>query len=178
MEEFIRSDSYDGYKRRLYKKVCSICTSDFYAPRHVKIYCSPECKYKSRETSVEVECDQCHILHKRPPSRLFISKTGLRFCSRECKEESQKTGNQFNKVLLPHSKDKSYRDHALRVYGAICKHCGYKDNVKMLDVDHIDSNRKNNTIENLQVLCVWCHALKTRRVTQHERLHTMQTPPE
>ena len=34
----------------------------------------------------------------------------------------------------------------------------------MLDVHHKDSNRKNGTIENLEVLCVWCHALKTRDV--------------
>jgi hypothetical protein len=32
----------------------------------------------------------------------------------------------------------------------------------MLDVDHIDGNRTNHDLSNLQVLCVWDHACKTR----------------
>ena len=30
-----------------------------------------------------------------------------------------------------------------------------------IEVDHIGGNKKNNAIENLQVLCVWCHRAKT-----------------
>lgn len=55
-----------------------------------------------------------------------------------------------------------YRSRALKAYGAVCRKCGYGDLQKMLDVDHIDSNRQNNELDNLQVLCVWCHAEKTR----------------
>jgi hypothetical protein len=36
--------------------------------------------------------------------------------------------------------------------------------LEMLDVDHIDNDRSNNELENLQILCVWCHSLKTRSV--------------
>lgn len=62
----------------------------------------------------------------------------------------------------------TYRVRALQEYGAFCNWCGYSDEVKMLDVDHIDSNRSNSKLENLQVLCVWCHALKTRKVKFHQ----------
>jgi len=34
-------------------------------------------------------------------------------------------------------------------------------NLCQLDVDHIDGNRKNNSLENLQTLCANCHRLKT-----------------
>lgn len=177
MEDFIWSDSYDGYNRRLYKKSCLACQSEFYAPKHAKVYCSIACKARSRMTSIEVDCDFCHTLHRRKPSDLYPGKTGLRFCSRECKESSQRIEGDFNKVLLPHSKggssNQGYRAHALRTYGSKCMQCGYSETKKMLDVDHIDSNRKNNTIGNLQVLCVWCHALKTRKVQPHERFRSM-----
>lgn len=62
----------------------------------------------------------------------------------------------------------TYRVRAMKEYGAFCTQCGYDKDPKMLDVDHIDSNRKNNALENLQVLCVWCHAAKTRGVKWHK----------
>lgn len=37
----------------------------------------------------------------------------------------------------------------------------------MLDVHHIDGNRKNGKADNLEVLCVWCHALETRKDWPH-----------
>lgn len=116
---------------------------------------------------MEIDCDQCHKIYKIPEYKYLSSKTGLRFCSRDCKDQSQLLESKLNKLISPNSKGTSYRAHALRVYGAICKMCGYKEYKKMLDVDHIDSNRKNNDIANLQVLCVWCHALKTRKVKFH-----------
>src|SRR5438876_2230962 len=38
----------------------------------------------------------------------------------------------------------------------------------MLDVDHLDNDRTNNSLDNLRVVCVWCHALKTRGVPAHD----------
>lgn len=55
-----------------------------------------------------------------------------------------------------------YRIRALAHYENKCVKCNYNEKKKMLDVDHIDSNRKNNSLDNLQILCVWCHAEKTR----------------
>lgn len=58
----------------------------------------------------------------------------------------------------------SYRVDALRLYGAICSMCGFNEDVRLLDVDHKDDNHQNDAIENLQVLCVMCHAKITRGV--------------
>lgn len=64
-----------------------------------------------------------------------------------------------------------YRLKALKHYPNQCSNpdceimlAGISIPVKLLDVDHIDRNRKNNDINNLQVLCVWCHAKKTRKI--------------
>lgn len=62
----------------------------------------------------------------------------------------------------------TYRNRALMEYGAYCNLCEYAYDVRMLDVDHIDGNRKNGKLDNLQVLCLWCHALKTRKVNWHK----------
>ena len=40
----------------------------------------------------------------------------------------------------------------------------------MLDVHHKDENRSNNKIENLEVLCVWCHAVLTRNSPHTKKL--------
>lgn len=41
-----------------------------------------------------------------------------------------------------------------------CADCGYKKYPKVLQVHHIDENRKNNSIENLVVLCPTCHNVR------------------
>ena len=43
-----------------------------------------------------------------------------------------------------------------------CEYCGFIPiHSCQLAVDHIDGNRKNNSISNLQTLCSNCHLLKT-----------------
>jgi 5-methylcytosine-specific restriction endonuclease McrA len=53
-----------------------------------------------------------------------------------------------------------------------CKICGSKKN---LEIDHIDSDRSNNTVDNLQTLCRRCHIQKTneydeRKVRPYENM--------
>jgi len=62
-----------------------------------------------------------------------------------------------------------YRTHALRKYGEKCSNLdcnltlkGIEIKKSMLDVHHKDGDRSNNSLTNLEVLCVWCHALLTR----------------
>lgn len=45
-----------------------------------------------------------------------------------------------------------------------CERCGFipEDKVQ-LDVDHIDGDRSNNDLSNLQTLCANCHRLKTKQ---------------
>jgi predicted HNH restriction endonuclease len=43
----------------------------------------------------------------------------------------------------------------------VCKKCGNKD-ARVLEVHHLDKNRKNSNIENLIWLCANCHTLVHR----------------
>lgn len=105
------------------------------------------------------------------------SRHRLYFCSREHKELAQSIAGNVPEIRPAHYGSDggihTYRTRALRQNKA-CVKCGYSHDVRMLDVDHVDGNRKNNDIGNLQVLCVWCHALKTRRVEEHGRLSLYQ----
>lgn len=45
-----------------------------------------------------------------------------------------------------------------------CKICGIKpEDKKQLHKDHIDGDRSNNSLHNIQTLCVECHKYKTNR---------------
>lgn len=50
----------------------------------------------------------------------------------------------------------------LRKYGLVthCEECGFDKCIEILQVHHIDKNRYNNALDNLQVLCRNCHAMK------------------
>lgn len=156
---------YDGKPRNLFAKICVTCANEFWVPRHVydsKRFCSRDC-IVFPDSRIDVLCNRCgktFLGRARRPLR-----TGLRFCSRQCKDFSQRLDGI--KALHPAAYgngQSSYRQRALRDLGPRCVKCGYDEDIRMLDVDHIDSDRSNNRIDNLQVLCVWDHALKTRGV--------------
>jgi 5-methylcytosine-specific restriction endonuclease McrA len=59
-----------------------------------------------------------------------------------------------------------YRKHKK----SYCESCGFVAiHAVQLDVDHIDGNRHNNHINNLQTLCANCHRLKTHVNKDHLR---------
>lgn len=58
------------------------------------------------------------------------------------------------------------RSKILKRDGYKCRHCGMSDQEhkerwnRPITIDHIDQNRNNNTMENLQTLCLSCHGKK------------------
>ena len=60
-----------------------------------------------------------------------------------------------------------FRKRAFEKYGKICNRCGYAQDEHMLEVDHILGRQISHKLEDIQVLCVWCHWMKTRNVTPH-----------
>jgi len=63
-----------------------------------------------------------------------------------------------------------------KIKGPVCILCGFVPiDSCQLDVDHIDGNKKNNNIENLQTLCANCHRVKTKLNAQYDHSrHTRQ----
>ena len=74
-----------------------------------------------------------------------------------CKIGWKKGSEKYNRLRNKRRK-KPYR----KFKKDYCEKCGFiPEHTVQLDVDHIDSNHKNNDISNLQTLCANCHRLKT-----------------
>lgn len=162
---------YFGQKKTLYETFCGTCNKSIYLRKHLlnkPRYCSRKCSAISKHKWVDLQCALCKVSFKRLTTQLHgHCKSGLRFCSKSCKAKAQRVEGLLP-IMPKHFKGGrcTYRSRAIREYGAVCKKCSYSEKETMLDVDHIDSNRQNNKLENLQVLCVWCHALKTRGIEE------------
>lgn len=135
------------------------------------IFCSKECYSIFRTITPISNCCVCNSEISRCASQSKKSKSGKIFCSRSCATKHNNKLKIGDKHPNYTGSKATYRVKAFRHYGEYCHSeiCELNEALieipkKMLDVDHIDSNRDNDDIENLQVLCVWCHAKKTRRI--------------
>ena len=92
--------------------------------------------------------------------------------NKEYKRKNREKVNESNKLyrLLHPEKSKHWqslyrnksrfgglREDVLQRDNNMCVNCGSKEE---LTVDHKDGNRQNNSIQNLQVLCLCCHGKK------------------
>ena len=74
--------------------------------------------------------------------------------------------NENGPIVQPEMKDcletkasNNYRDAALKAYSKKqCAYCGFGIEA-VLEVAHLDQNRKNNLLDNLAVLCPNCHKM-------------------
>lgn len=160
----IKYTFYGKHRRTLTKAECATCGKVYYTRKHRPAkYCSKDCQYA--EDRVDLACSYCGKQFTRAKSDLVNSKSGLYFCSRECKDSAQRLESGLADIHPLHYGNgiHSYREKAFRDLPARCNHCGYDEMEKMLDVHHKDGSRENNSLDNLEILCVWCHALETRK---------------
>ena len=130
-------------------------------------FCSVKVKkYKSKKTVLEISsvCDFCNSEYKTDTSKVVknkLNKCSGMFCSRLC---ANTNNSRLRNNIGVNSKN--YRRKGISKFGYKCnnKDCALL-NIDlpeyMYEVDHIDSNHNNNDVNNLQVLCVWCHRKKT-----------------
>ncbi len=132
------------------------------------LYCSRECARIASQKRIRIDCATCGKVVEKRLSAAQQAKTGLLFCNRECKEKAQMlSGYQILHPSHYRSGKTGYRKRALRWKAVVCGDCGYSEYLSMLDVHHKDGNRQNGNLENLEVLCVWCHAIRTRKIAWH-----------
>lgn len=133
-------------------------------PNDVRGSC-PQCAQDKRDASspkIEFICAYCGQKFLRTPSKV-VSKSGLQFCCREHKDLAQRiaSGKQFDEMRPNHyggiDSGSGYRTVAFRTYPHKCAICGWDEDEDILQVHHIDENRKNAKPENLIILCPTCH---------------------
>jgi len=122
-------------------------------------FCSSECFYKFSTKSIEVLCESCGDKILRTPNQIAKSKSGKSFCSRSCtaswnNQQEWRTGSNHPNWVDGSSSARGILGDRLNE----CNRCGLKDS-RILQAHHIDRNRANNDINNLEALCPNCHVL-------------------
>ena len=151
-----------GRRRRAEEIQCKNCNKIFLAViGRGTMFCSHKCSsmFVTKNSSVELECFNCKKKIKRTPSKLKNSKHGFHFCSRKCKEFSQSLNGNCDKIRPTHygnGEGLDYRSIAMADTDNKCSICGENEYFKLC-VHHIDGKRKNNKIENLELVCQNCH---------------------
>lgn len=150
---------------------CLTCSKEF-TPNRVRNprtpneakFCSRKCFHiyrRSYQTVTNVSCANCGKEIYRNASQQANSKSGLFFCSMKCKASAQTIGG-IKEIMPSHYgmavSAYTYREKLLRsTTNKKCALCGYANIVEILHVHHIDCNRSNNELDNLQLVCPNCH---------------------
>lgn len=146
------------------KSNCAVCGKEFETIKaRVSIgwgiYCSRSCQHKSMRKGLETKCAYCQKKIYRSQKSIKRSKSGRYFCGHLCQLywfNKQKNGERHPNWQ---GGKQSYRKNMIRTSKSVlCKKCGLGD-IRILTVHHIDKNRDNNNIENLEWLCLNCHHL-------------------
>lgn len=155
---------------------CKICKSEFYAkPNWLKIgygkYCSRKCHHESQKNGRIVKCFICGKDTYRANKDLLKSKSKKYFCSKSCQTIWR---NTIVFIGSNHSNwrggESTYRNILIRnKISKSCKLCMIKDG-RVLTAHHIDSNRKNNELNNLVWLCHNCHYLVHHDIKEGRKL--------
>ncbi len=152
---------------------CNYCTKDYeaetrYLRRGQGLYCGHSCAAKGNASKrpkpePNVQCYQCSKVFYRNKSKQSVSKSGLQFCSRQCKEYAQSLEGGVVEIQPAHyntgTGESTYRVRALRMYPSVCMRCDWDEVPVLLQVHHRDHNRKNNDPTNWEILCPYCHAM-------------------
>lgn len=154
------------------KTNCLNCQNDFDA--HLKElkrgngkYCSRKCSHEARVKNLvpkdpNVTCSYCSTRFYLNESKRMASKSGLYFCCRAHKDLAQHKSFNLSEMWPDHYNSSpydssDYRALAFTKYEKKCMRCGYDKITDILEVHHKDHDRKNNSIDNLEVLCPNCH---------------------
>jgi phage terminase large subunit GpA-like protein len=168
MEELFLIESSTGRRRRAKHVSCTHCNVQF-----LKMadwcegvnFCSVQCNktYKSIQR-IQYDCAKCGEKFHSDKSRINGSKSGKLFCSRSCKDSAQRIDGCVPEILPAHygKGESRYRMRAFMQYDAKCDYCGYDNLPDILEVHHIDGNRRNGKITNLIILCPNHHAAITK----------------
>ncbi len=127
-------------------------------------FCSRSCgsKFNNRLKQIpNTTCSYCNKSFYRKASKKNTGKSGLLFCCREHKDLAQRIKSGFPEIQPSHYGDGTrsckYRDLAFKNLPHQCNTCGWNNYIEVLLVHHIDHNRSNNNLSNLEILCPTCH---------------------
>lgn len=152
---------------------CLNCNKEIYVEnkeikRGFGKFCSRTCSSTFNRNNIKppepnVKCGYCQKDFYITMSRAARSKRKVYFCCGAHHDAAQRIGG-LEAVLPSHygtgTGESRYRDIAFAVKPKKCERCNYDKHEAGIVVHHIDRNRENNDISNLEVLCAICHAIE------------------
>ena len=135
------------------------------------MFCSLSCsaryhgEKRIKERILNAECGFCGKKFHMCLSRINNLKGKLKYCCRAHKDQAQRLNSGVNAARPPHYGNGkfNYREMAFREYNKRCI-CGFSFE-GLLQIHHKDGNRNTNRIQNLEVVCPMCHAIRHMKKT-------------
>ena len=168
-------ETYDNYNKKEIKK-CINCNSDIlnYGDKFCTNSCSASYNNSLRPKKVKItkvnekinkrKRNSYHLRKKKKCVNCY-SITTNKYCNSKCQNE-HRTNLIFNKI---ESGDltlnfRQYKKYLIEKYGNACMECGWSkvnsiSNKVPIELEHIDGNSENNSLNNLKLLCPNCHSL-------------------
>lgn len=150
----------DGKRRKAKQSVCETCSKTFLQRLSGDYrFCSPSCSMVARKKRLKLICANCKKDFERAESKTKSASHGFHFCSRQCKEMAQSLSGSIAEIRPNHygtgnNKGEIERFFLNESYKG-CE-CGEKRSY-LLQVHHIDGNKRNNNRENFEIVCGNCH---------------------
>lgn len=120
-----------------------------YSTDKAKNHRCPSCGVKNGK---KLKCSFCGKEIYRSKYQIEKNQSGFFYCSTTC-------GNKHKNIIrsLNNESTSNYRLRAFNFLKHECLVCGWNEDERILEVHHIDSDRNNNDLSNLSILCPTCH---------------------
>lgn len=138
-------------------KRCKFCNKDILYDTRENDYCNHSCSasYSNKKRAVKNNCINCNN---------EINKN-RKFCSSRCQSQNKRS-IIFEKIKNGDITfgERNYKNYLIYTFGEKCMECGW-DKVHLktgkvpIQLEHVDGNSSNNSLENLKLLCPNCHSL-------------------
>ena len=160
-----------GRTRRAAEVVCEQCGEKFlrrddeYGRRRPQRFCSIECRSLATRNREEYTCAACGKEFDRTASKLKCSRSGIVFCSRGCKDKASRLAGGISEIWPGHYGNNgsgvklNIRSDMIEAMEKGCVNCGERRRY-LITVHHIDSDRSNNNLDNVEVVCWNHHAMR------------------
>jgi hypothetical protein len=148
----------EGYNKYNPKEITFCLNCEGEIKRHGKNnkFCSQSCSatYNNKLRFDDRYCLKCDV-----------KTSNQKYCSHKC-NKSHKRDLVFEKIENGDTTlyFKNYKNYLIHKYGKKCMECGwceinpYSGRVP-IELEHIDGNSTNNSLDNLKLLCPNCHSL-------------------